>query len=169
VSYVDPSSSEFTDSDEEDEPVSKRRRTTQYPGKKGSKRNLTMKSEVESWPEISMRAITDVTNEILRRLRELDQEGTFALPVVEAFPYLSKDYKRVIKEPMDFRTIEEDRLPVYRSIRELQKDLVLVFTNCIKFNEQGSELASFARVMLDSMDDIFHAVCEEQGVRMRSS
>lgn len=38
---------------------------------------------------------------------------------------------------MDFRTIEEERLQMYRSIRELQQDLVLTFRNCMQFNPDG--------------------------------
>ena len=46
---------------------------------------------------------------------------------------------------MDFRTIEEERLLVYHSVAELQEDLILVFGNCINYNEQNSPLAVTAR------------------------
>lgn len=70
----------------------------------------------------------------------------FEEPVVEQYPDIAESYQSVIKEPMDFRTIEEERLPRYRSIQELQQDLMMVFNNCILFNrEQLPEYANKAR------------------------
>ena len=66
--------------------------------------------------------------------------------MLETYPGISAEYQELIEEPMDFRTIEEDRLPRYRSIRELQQDLMLVFNNCIYFNQsKNNELAEVAR------------------------
>ena len=67
------------------------------------------------------------------------------MPVAESYPDIAQDYLSVIEEPMDFRTIEEDRLPVYRTIGELQQDLMLVFNNCLSFNEGDNELSAMAR------------------------
>jgi Bromodomain len=63
----------------------------------------------------------------------------FSSPVVEAFPEIADSYLEEIEEPMDFRTIEEERLPAYNSIRELQADLMLTFRNCMRFNRRGTE------------------------------
>lgn len=46
---------------------------------------------------------------------------------------------------MDFRTIEEERLPAYESIRGLQEDLILTFRNCMKFNRRGTEYWTLAQ------------------------
>lgn len=69
----------------------------------------------------------------------------FAEPVAEAYPEVADQYNAVIEMPMDFRTIEEDRLPRYRSISELQHDLELVFNNCITFNDDENEYTLLAR------------------------
>ena len=70
----------------------------------------------------------------------------FEEPVAETYPELATAYTKVIEEPMDFRTIEEDRLPRYRSIQELQQDLMLVFNNCMAFsNDASDELSILAR------------------------
>jgi hypothetical protein len=45
---------------------------------------------------------------------------------------------------MDFRTIEEERLQVYRNIAELQQDLILIFDNCIEFNGAATGYGEFA-------------------------
>ena len=53
----------------------------------------------------------------------------FSQPVAEAYPQLADEYSSVIKEPMDFRTIEEIRLSQYENISEMQDDLILTFQN----------------------------------------
>jgi hypothetical protein len=74
----------------------------------------------------------------------LDEDNLFEIPVVESFPDVARDYSKVVSNPMDFRTIEEDRLLVYKNIVELQQDLILAFDNCIKFNGAQSEYSKFA-------------------------
>ena len=61
----------------------------------------------------------------------------------------------MISNPMDFRTIEEDRIHYYSSITELQKDLTLVFGNCIKYNGTLSEFGQFAQQLMDEMEEAF--------------
>jgi hypothetical protein len=76
--------------------------------------------------------------------RALDEDNLFDIPVVEAYPSFAHDYSKVVSNPMDFRTIEEERLQVYRNIAELQQDLILIFDNCIAFNEAASVYVEFA-------------------------
>lgn len=76
--------------------------------------------------------------------REIDRDGFFALPVVEAAPEVAASYMELIDQPMDLRTIEEDRLPTYRSIRDLQQDLLLIIENCFTFNGRENEYSSIA-------------------------
>jgi len=73
-------------------------------------------------------------------------DGVFSVPVTEAYPEVTEAYHSVIKEPMDFRTIEQCQLQRYKSIRDLQRDLRLIFNNCLVFNqESNSELVCLAR------------------------
>jgi hypothetical protein len=76
--------------------------------------------------------------------RALDEDNLFDIPVAEAYPSVADDYSKVVSNPMDFRTIEEERLQVYRSIAELQQDLILIFDNCIQFNGAASEYGEFS-------------------------
>ena len=75
----------------------------------------------------------------------MDENQVFEVPVVESHPEIEDSYLERISQPMDFRSIEEDRLSDYKSINELQDDLVLVFSNCMEFNEPGSPLYDHAR------------------------
>jgi WD40 repeat protein len=86
------------------------------------------------WPKINIKHITKVGKSLLQKLGDLDSDNVFAIPVTEAFPEVGSSYGEVIEQPMDFRTIVEERMPMYQSIQELQDDLILVFRNCIEFN-----------------------------------
>lgn len=63
---------------------------------------------------------------------------------METYPDIADSYLAVVQNPMDFRTIEEERLLRYRSITELQRDLVLVFNNCFAFNDVDSAVGQLA-------------------------
>jgi hypothetical protein len=143
-------------------PPSKKRK-----GKQGT--DVAARPELKNWPEIAIKSITTVTREVLKHLVSysplspvatrspnliyfflmssqsvLDEDNLFEIPVVESFPDVARDYSKVVSNPMDFRTIEEDRLLVYKNIVELQQDLILAFDNCIKFNGAQSEYSKFA-------------------------
>jgi hypothetical protein len=70
----------------------------------------------------------------MSKQRELDHLGLFSQPVCEVYPAIANEYLKVVKNPMDFRTIEEDRLPQYHHIAELQEDIILTFRNCCIYN-----------------------------------
>lgn len=75
----------------------------------------------------------------------MDEDKLFEIPVFESFPEIKQEYLQVVSKPMDFRTIEEERIHSYYSIRELQDDLILIFQNCIRFNGASSEYGKFAQ------------------------
>ena len=81
---------------------------------------------------------------ILSPQKELDNLEFFSAPVVESFPEVADKYLRIVKEPMDFRTIEEERMPNYDSIAELQEDLILTFRNCCEFNGEGTDYCNYS-------------------------
>ena len=90
-----------------------------------------------------------------------DADGIFAIPVAEAFPEAVKEYRKVIKKPMDFRTIREDRLPWYKSADELRDDLLLVFGNCIAYNDDDSEFSAMARCAYFVVSGVIPYYCSQ--------
>ena len=90
--------------------------------------------------------------------RELDTFGFFTIPVVEAFPEVADEYSQAVEDPMDFRTIEEERLSTYGHISELQDDLILVFRNCCIFNENNPEYYNYALDIWQRLNDVFDDV-----------
>lgn len=76
--------------------------------------------------------------------RELDTLDLFSLPVLATHPSLAAAYKKKVKSPMDFQTIEKERLPFYTHIADLQDDLILTFRNCCEFNGEMTEYYNYA-------------------------
>jgi hypothetical protein len=58
------------------------------------------------------------------------------------------DYLDVIKHPMDFGTIKKKLYSnAYASAKEFVGDLDLVFNNCTKYNQSGSEVRTMSTVV----------------------
>ncbi|KAL7563259.1 hypothetical protein ACA910_016626 [Epithemia clementina (nom. ined.)] len=175
-SYLVPSSSDFSSDDGSDSaegnevPVgatSKRKKkpsSAKPPPKKQKHSHDENLPASKEWPDVGLKNITMITQEILDELKNHDVQGAFRIPVAEEFPAIADTYAETIDEPMDFRTIEEERLPNYQSINELQNDLKLVFINCIRFNRNNSPLSSLARDLLTRLDDIFRDVCKRKSI-----
>lgn len=89
----------------------------------------------------------------------------FAEPVVERYPKIADAYLARIHSPMDFRTILEERVQQYQSIRQLQEDIVLVFGNCMEFNEESSVFYDAARTMMELLESTFEGVLSDLRVR----
>ena len=100
-----------------------------------------------------------------RALKATANRALAGLPV-EAFPAMKVAYRRVVKNPMDFRTIEEERLPIYESISQLQEDLILVFQNCVDFNGKDTEFGVYAIMLWEQLNHVFQNVCKTKGVRL---
>jgi hypothetical protein len=58
---------------------------------------------------------------------------------------MADDYLRIVRMPMDLATIEGERLKTYDSIRELQKDIVLIFRNYCSYNVALSNYWDYAK------------------------
>ncbi|KAL7551928.1 hypothetical protein ACHAWF_015148 [Thalassiosira exigua] len=168
---VSESDEEITESDESEEEASseedmsrrKRKRGPQNRGAPQTKRSRVANGKVgpidfpdlPKWPSVSRRRIPRVGVAVLALLREADYDELFHRPVCEDYPDLAKDYLQKVKNPMDFRTIEEERLDSYEHIAELQEDLILAFRNCCVYNEQGHEYTNYAIHIWQSLNEVF--------------
>ncbi|KAG7365261.1 serine/threonine protein kinase containing WD-40 repeat domain [Nitzschia inconspicua] len=134
------------------------------PTRKSKNSEIVELPDLKPWPEIEISEITRVTNELLGRVVEQDDQGVFAVPVVEAYPEMSDAYLSVVDEPMDLRTIEEERMHAYTSISQLQDDLILMYNNCCKFNGPASVLGKYATERWAALNDLFNDVCKSLNV-----
>jgi len=101
---------------------------------------------------------------VINKLRVSDNRSLFSRPVCEEYPDIADEYRREVKDPMDFNTIENERLNDYRHISELQKDLILTFRNCCVFNRDAPEYYSYALEIWQSLNDVFDEVCAEKNI-----
>ena len=141
---------------------------------------------LQPWSQIASGHIHKVAEEMLKRLvsgdwfscqrlllvltlastqREMDEERIFWIPVVEAFPEVRDVYLEMIPNPMDFRTIEDERVPSYQSITEFQDDLILVLGNCLDYNEPSSAFYKIASNLMDMLEETYRGVCDDMRVR----
>lgn len=134
------------------------------PAKKTKASTTVDLPELTPWPSIDISSITQVTNEVLGRVAERDDQETFATPVIETYPDMTDAYTSMIKEPMDIRTIEEERMHTYTDISQLQDDLILMYRNCCTFNGPDSILGQYAVERWGELNDIFDDVCKTMNV-----
>nr|CCA21725.1 bromodomain containing 2 putative [Albugo laibachii Nc14]CCA21850.1 bromodomain containing 2 putative [Albugo laibachii Nc14] len=105
---------------------------------------------------------------ILNKVRAHKMKGYGGIEIVTSGPFLhavdvSKypDYPSIVREPMDFakieRKIKNDR---YRTVHEFAADVNLVFTNCMKYNNDPIEGADI-RTMASTLQNYFVNLYEE--------
>lgn len=176
-SYAESSSEmdEDDESDSEDDRKarrsrSKRKRQASPAPKRGplkkSKPAPVAKVPLKGWPKIEMKHITPVSKLIISKVSEEDHQGVFTVPVWESNPEIADAYLEAINEPMDLRTIEEERIPQYESIKELQDDLILMFGNCCDYNGIDSFFGQYALNLWNKLNEMFAEVCQKQRVSL---
>ncbi|CCI41000.1 unnamed protein product [Albugo candida] len=105
---------------------------------------------------------------ILNKVRSHKMKGYGGIEIMTSGPFLhavdvSKypDYLSIVREPMDFakieRKIKNDR---YRTVHEFAADVNLVFTNCMKYNNDPIEGADI-RTMASTLQNYFIHLYEE--------
>ena len=104
-----------------------------------------MKLAAMPWPVFPRHSVAKVLGSLIDEAIRIDTEklGIFSVPVPkESFP----DYYELIKNPMDYGTMK-DKLErgEYRSAQAMQKDFILVNTNCLKFNAPDSDIVREAQ------------------------
>jgi hypothetical protein len=98
-----------------------------------------------AWPSFPPNKLSSVLGLLLEKVIENDEAkgGLFSEPVPrEEFP----EYYELIKKPMDYGTMKQKlQRGEYRSAHAMQKDFVLMMSNCVQFNAPDSEIVKEAR------------------------
>ncbi|KAL4118350.1 hypothetical protein PRIC2_010676 [Phytophthora ramorum] len=86
------------------------------------------KSDLNSWETACDR--------VLNRLSKIEQVGKlhFNHPLLEVFPHLATEYRSLIAEPMDLRTLREQLHAHSLNQAEFLRNGRLIFQNAVKFN-----------------------------------
>ncbi|KAF8002002.1 hypothetical protein HF325_002967 [Metschnikowia pulcherrima] len=82
----------------------------------------------------------------------------FLLPFLTAVT--AREYSRVVKNPKDLKSILKDvkrkqDQAVYTTVKELERDIILMFTNCVMFNRSLAPLVRMAQEMKDDVRTTF--------------
>ncbi|KAK1355495.1 Transcription factor GTE1 [Heracleum sosnowskyi] len=105
-----------------------------------------------------------------KRMQELMRQfGTIFRQVTQhkwAWPFMHPvdvkglglhDYYEVIDRPMDFSTIKNQMDAKdgagYKHVREIYADMLLVFNNAMKYNDETSEVHSMAKALLEKFEE----------------
>jgi len=104
-----------------------------------------LEAAARPWPALPRHKVYQTLESLLDEVIKKDDEngGIFSEPVSkEEFP----EYFDLIKEPMDYGSMR-DKLKKgdYKTARSMQKDFVLVMTNCSTFNSPDSDIVREAQ------------------------
>lgn len=89
------------------------------------------------------------------------QEHRFSSPFLQAVnPKDAPNYYEMIYQPKDLKGIlkalkSKNDLPAYLLIKELERDVMLMFANCIMYNRLDEDLVELTRTMKRDVGDMF--------------
>ncbi|KAI5970108.1 hypothetical protein CANMA_000719 [Candida margitis] len=89
------------------------------------------------------------------------QEHRFSSPFLQAVnPKDAPNYYEMIYQPKDLKSISKalkskNDPPAYSSIKELERDVMLMFANCIMYNRPDEDLVDLTRTMKKDVGDMF--------------
>ncbi|KAL3819983.1 hypothetical protein ACJIZ3_005888 [Penstemon smallii] len=93
---------------------------------------------------------------IFRQITQHKWAWPFMQPVdVEGLGLL--DYYKIIDRPMDFSTIKNQMEAkdgtVYKHVRDIYSDVLLVFKNAMKYNDENSDVYGMASILLEILEE----------------
>jgi len=146
-SYLNHSDSEEDWSETEDKVYKSKKKNGI--SKKEAQRRRAWASDKDAakrpWPSFPRTKVFDVLKTLLDNVKMDDKNkgGLFCVPVARD---LYPEYYEMIKNPMDYGTMQEklDR-GEYRSAQAMQKDFVLIMSNCLQFNSANSSIVKEAK------------------------
>ncbi|RLV92940.1 Bromodomain-containing protein 8 [Spathaspora sp. JA1] len=94
------------------------------------------------------------------KLMNTIQEHRFSSPFLQAVNKRdAPDYYEVIYEPKDLKsilkTVKSKKEPEYHSIKQLERDIMLMFANCIMYNKSDDDLVQLTISMKEEVRNIF--------------
>lgn len=136
--------------------------------KKSSSSSSSKKSGSSSSKKSDLSAWEASCDRVLNRLQRIEQVAKlhFDQPLLEVFPQLQTEYARLIREPMDLRTLREQ---LHAHALATDADFVrkgrLIFQNAIAFNCASDAASLHVREMSSHLMWYFDALCAELQLR----
>lgn len=137
---------------DEDDPYSRKKGLSREDAKKRSSENKVWANDSDplaaaarAWPALPRNKVRGVLETALKEVMKLDEEigSIFSEPVSKLeFP----EYFEVVNDPMDYGTMMKKlEKGDYKTARSMQKDFMLVMTNCSTFNAPNSDIVREAQ------------------------
>lgn len=99
------------------------------------------------------------TMNILEKLEEDEDVLAMFCAPVDTRRYV--DYLQMIEVPMDFSVIRKRiKSNYYTNVRSVKADIMLVYDNCIKYNQDDTDVAGTADKMMTEFNDLFQKKLE---------
>lgn len=139
---------DFTDLEEEGEGAPKRSRTRNQLAQKRSVSPLGTQASHKH------KRFQSIAINLLRSIEGHRFSSPFLLPVT------APNYSDTVKEATDLKTImkalkSKQEPPVYETLKELERDIMLMFANCVMFNKSKTPIVDMAREMKSEVSQTF--------------
>ena len=90
--------------------------------------------------ELPVKKIQRIGQNVLAKLKEQEYIDAFLDPVDHKGLGLT-NYLDVVEKPMDISTVTKKlKNNRYKSLQDIQTDVHLIWTNCMKYNQEGSDI-----------------------------
>ncbi|RKP30437.1 Bromodomain-containing protein [Metschnikowia bicuspidata] len=143
----DPIKRESENSDNEDgEEAPKRTRTRNQLKRSASPQSVSSPNKHKRFQNIAIN--------LIRSIEAHRFSSPFLLPVT------APNYTNTVKEPMDLKSIMKalklKQEPLrYEKLKELERDIMLMFANCVMFNKSTTPIVDMAREMKNEVSETF--------------
>ena len=143
----DPIKRESENSDNEDgEEAPKRTRTRNLLKRSASPQSVSSPNKHKRFQNIAIN--------LIRSIEAHRFSSPFLLPVT------APNYTNTVKEPMDLKSIMKalklKQEPLrYEKLKELERDIMLMFANCVMFNKSTTPIVDMAREMKNEVSETF--------------
>lgn len=86
------------------------------------------------------------------------EEHRFSSPFL--VPVVADQYEEVVYDPKDLKSIlkaikQKDEPAAYETVKELERDIMLMFANCVMYNKSSAHLVGMAKQMRDDVRNTF--------------
>ncbi|KAJ3034279.1 nuA3 HAT complex component nto1 [Rhizophlyctis rosea] len=113
----------------------------------------------QAYFEHVLHPVCHYTKPVVEKLKAMDKSEFFWREVT---PEMAPDYADFIKEPMWFGRVEEKLAGgVYRRLEEVERDLDLIWANCVAYNKPDTEYCKMALKLQKRSDGLLAEVEEK--------
>lgn len=105
-------------------------------------------------PSLKYKRFQNIAINLIKTIEEHRFLSPFLMPVN------ADDYHEVVKEPKDLKSIlkavkQKELNLAYQTVKELERDIMLMFANCVMFNKSSTRLVEMAREMKNDVRRTF--------------